>query len=107
MAAKRNYIFTNRKHPRKGIMSTVLGIICTCSLALTLYLSYLAKGTTIPRYGTTALLAFIMAIVGLALGLSSRNEPDRFKLFPRLGILLNGITLGVILVITYIAVYVV
>lgn len=105
MANKRTFIFTNRKHPQKGVMSTVLGIISATFLGLVIYGAYEAKGETIPRYGTCTLFVFILAMAGLVLGMISKNEPDRYKIFPWLGILLNGGALAVIVVITYIAVY--
>lgn len=86
-------------------MSTALGLICAVSLGLTIYMSYSQKGATNLRYGTITLFGFILAVAGLALGLISKNELDRYKFFPWLGILLNGGTLAVIIFITYIAVY--
>ena len=43
---KKNYIFTNKKHSDKAIMSTILGIISLVSLGIVTYLSY----SRLPRY---------------------------------------------------------
>ena len=37
---KKNYIFTNKKHSDKAIMSTILGVISLVSLGIVTYLSY-------------------------------------------------------------------
>ena len=36
---KKNYIFTNKKHSDKAIMSTILGMISLVSLGIVTYLS--------------------------------------------------------------------
>ena len=41
---KKNYIFTNKKHSDKAIMSTILGIISLVSLGIVTYLSYSRGG---------------------------------------------------------------
>ena len=37
MKKRRNYIFTNKKHSDKAIMSTILGIISTASLGIVIF----------------------------------------------------------------------
>lgn len=105
MSVKTPLIFTNKKHPQKGVMSFVLGLISAVSLGLAIYLSYMNRGGTMARYGTITLFCLILSLTGFALGVVSRNEPDRYRFFPRLGIAINGGALGLIIVITYIAVY--
>ena len=36
----RGYIFTNKKHPEKGIMSFILGILSLGTYIMAVYLSY-------------------------------------------------------------------
>lgn len=84
-------------------MSTVLGLISVISLGLMILFSYRAGGQTKDRYGTTLLIAVIMAAVGFALGWVSRRKPDRYRFFPRLGMFLNGLTLAGTAFITYMA----
>ena len=45
---KRKYIYTNKKHPTGAIMSVILGIISGVSMIAVVYLTYRAKGETIP-----------------------------------------------------------
>ncbi|MBO5094146.1 MAG: hypothetical protein J6C33_07300 [Lachnospiraceae bacterium] len=94
MAHKKNYIFTNKEHPQKGIMSTILGIISAASIALTLYFTFLNGGSAQPRYGAAALFAVLFAAAGLALGIMSKMEPDKYYLFSYLGIIINSLVLA-------------
>lgn len=99
--ARKNYIFTNKKHSPKSIMSTVLGVIATASLLLAAYLSYAIKGAENMRYGTACFLAMLFAFVGLTLGVLGRMEKDRFYFFSYVGILLNVTAIGLVSLILY------
>ena len=90
------YIFTARKHPEKGIMSTMLGVISVVSLGAAVYLTYQNGGSAAPQYGAVAVLIMIFAIVGLVLGVLSRMEKDNYHLFPHLGIGLNFFALAIL-----------
>uniref|UniRef100_UPI004055E803 DUF6142 family protein n=1 Tax=Acetatifactor sp. TaxID=1872090 RepID=UPI004055E803 len=90
--ARRNYIFTNKKHSQRAIMSTILGIISTVSLGIVVYLTYRNGEATI-GYGVTGLLATIFSIVGLILGVLTVRVKEYYRLFPWLGIILNLIAL--------------
>ncbi|MCM1112328.1 MAG: DUF6142 family protein [Muribaculum sp.] len=93
---RKNYIFTNRKHSERAVMSTVLGVISNASLGIVLYLTYLSGGNAPLSYGLTGLLAALFSLVGLVLGLFTVREKDTFKLFPVLGVLLNLTALGIL-----------
>ena len=66
---KKNYIFTNKKHSDKAIMSTILGIISLVSLGIVTYLSYSRGGVMHGGYGVTGVLATIYSLIGLILGI--------------------------------------
>ncbi len=83
------YMFTDNRHPEKGIMSTVLGVLSVTALSLSVYFSYVNGGQAIMRYAAAAFVAAIFSCIGLVLGIRSRFEKDIFKLFPNLGIALN------------------
>lgn len=100
---RKNYIFTNRKHSERAIMSTVLGVISNASLGIVLYLSYLSGGNVPLSYGLTGLLAALFSLVGLVMGLFTVRERDMFKLFPILGILLNLAALSILVFLVQIA----
>lgn len=99
--AKRDYIFTNKKHSPKSIISTILGIISVASLVLAAYLSYVEKGAENMRYGAACVLAMIFAFVGVVLGVLGRMEKDRFYFFSYVGIALNIVAIGLVSLILY------
>ncbi len=94
---RKNYIFTNRKHSPRAIMSTVLGLISNVSMGIVLYMAYLRGGNLPISYGMTGLLAALYFTVGLILGMLTLREKDMFKLFPVLGTLLNLVALGILI----------
>lgn len=104
MLQKRNYIFTNRKHSEKGIMSTVLGIISLGSLILAVYFTYQNHGEAMLRYGAVGLLSALFGLTGLVLGVLSQMEKDRYHLFSWLGIGLNMLVLSAVGFILYLGV---
>lgn len=99
--ARKNYIFTNKEHPKKAIMSTILGVLSVGSLVLAAYLSYTEKGAENMRYGSACFLALIFAFVGVILGVLSRMEKDKFYLFSYIGIALNLLAIGMVSLILY------
>ena len=105
MSQKKNYMFTNRRHSEKAIMSTVFGVLCTVSLVIVVVLSYSRGGDVPAGYGFTGLFAAILSLGGMLLGVLALREADRFKLFGWLGILLNGVSLGAVSGILYAASY--
>lgn len=106
MSQKRSYMFTNRKHSQKAVMSTVFGVLCTVSLVVVIVLSYSRNGDIPAGYGFTGVFATLLSLIGLILGALAVREKDRFKLFGWLGILLNGISLAMVSGILYVAAYV-
>ena len=90
MKKRRSYKFTDRKHPDAAIMAVILGIVSIVSLCIVVYKSYAAGG--VPGFGFTGLFALLFAVIGVILGVLTVNEKRNFKLFPVLGIVLNGIT---------------
>lgn len=99
--AGKHYIFTNKEHPKKAVMSTILGILSVGSLILAAYLSYLDKGAENMRYGSACFLALIFAFVGVVLGVLGRMEKDKFYLFCYIGIALNLVAVGMVSLILY------
>lgn len=86
-----NYIFTDKKNPRWGIMSTLLGLIAVVSVAAAVYFTYLEKGAAPMQYGMVILLSILYALTGIGLGIRALLEKDIFRFFPILGIVLNVI----------------
>lgn len=86
---KKNYIFTNKKHSDKAIMSTILGVISLVSIGIVTYLSYRGGGVMHGGYGVTGVLATIYSLIGLILGIVTIRDKDIYRIFPILGMIFN------------------
>ncbi|SFU34942.1 hypothetical protein SAMN02910342_00188 [Butyrivibrio sp. INlla21] len=86
---RERYMFTDNRHPEKGIMSAVLGVLSVITLSLAVLFSYKNGGQALVQYAAAAFVAAIFSCIGLVLGIMSRFEKDIFKLFPNIGIILN------------------
>lgn len=105
MSHKNSYIFTNKNHTAKGIMSTILGIISLATLIYMVVMSYRQEGAVPQQYGITALLLTIFSLVGVTVGVISRTERDKYYFFSYLGVLLNVLALGIVSIILYAGAY--
>lgn len=101
MKKKKGYLFTDKKNSNRAVMATILGIISLVSLAVVVFFSYRSGGEAKTGYGVTALLAGIYSLTGFVLGLVTIQDKNYFRLFPVLGILLNGAALAGIGLILY------
>lgn len=86
-------------------MATILGGISLVSLCIVIYLSYTEDGAVPAGYGVTGLLAALFSVIGLILGVVTVREKEYYRLFPRLGILLNLLVLAGVSLILYLGVY--
>lgn len=102
---KKNYMFTNKSHPQRGIMSTILGILSDGAIGLAVFSAFKAGGQASMRLASSVLMALIFSLVGLTLGILSRLERDRFYFFPNVGILLNSLAVIAVAFILYIGVF--
>ena len=105
MEQSKRYKFTNKKHPEKGIMSTILGIISLVSVWMAVYQTFLAKGEASTNMGVVGLMITCFSATGVVLGYISQKEVDKFMFFPYLGMVLNILALGCISVILYAGAY--
>lgn len=105
MGRKQNYIFTNKRHSNRAVMSTILGVISVLSLATVIYLTYVQAGEAPAGYGVTGLLVTIFSMIGLILGVVTVREKDRYKFFPCMGILWNTVALIGIGLVVYAGMY--
>ena len=67
MLRDKGFIFTNKKHTEKGIMSTILGVLAAITLGLAVYFSYSTGGNATSRDAAAALLAVVFMTIGLLL----------------------------------------
>ncbi len=99
------YMFTDNRHPEKGILSAVLGCISVTTYVVAVLLSYRNGGQALMQYAAAAFVAAIFSVVGLVLGIMSRFEKDIFKFFPNTGIVLNFISVVFIIFILVAGLY--
>jgi hypothetical protein len=97
----RKYIYTNKKHSQKAIMSVILGIISLGSVLLVVYLTSRAGGEAANGYGVTGLLATLFSFEGLILGILTVRENVYYRFLPILGTILNLLCLVCISMILY------
>ena len=90
---RERYVFTDKKHPEKGVMSAALGALSIFTIFYSIYLSFLGGGQAQTRYAVAVLFCLVYSVAGLILGIISRMERDIFLLFPNLGIALNILSL--------------
>lgn len=88
------YIFTDNKHPWRGIFSTLLGLFAFVLLTGAIDLAYQGGGRAGARSVAAFLLAVVFAIGGELFGILSRLEQDIYPLFPNLGIALNAVVIA-------------
>ena len=105
MEQSKRYKFTNKKHPEKGIMSAILGVISLVSVGVAVYQTFLARGQASTNMGVAGLMITVFSAIGLVLGYLAKKEHDKFMFFPYLGMVLNVMALGCISVILYAGAY--
>lgn len=101
MKKRKGYIFTNKRHSHRAVMSVALGAISLVSLGIVIFLAYRSGGEAAVKFGFTGLLALLFSFVGLFLGVLTFSDKTYYRLFPVLGILLNFAALGFISLILY------
>lgn len=102
---KANYKFTNKEHPKRGIVSTILGIISLVAIVTAVYLTFCNKGTAFSGYGAGIFLALLFSLTGLTCGILSRMERDMYYIFPTIGIVTNSLALSAISFMLYAGAY--
>ncbi len=86
------YMFTDNRHPEKGILSAALGCISVATYIVAVVFTYKNGGQALLQYAAAAFVAAIFSVVGLVLGIMSSFEKDIFRFFPNVGIILNALT---------------
>lgn len=91
----KGYKFTNKKHPAKGIMSAILGVIALLSVSLAIYMPYRNREQVSESFALACLLSMLLSVIGIILAVICRVRHDNYKLFPNTGLILNGIVLAI------------
>ena len=88
---RKSYKFSNKKHSKNGILSSVLALFAVIVLIAAIIISTIYKGNAGILTGTLAALGFLAAIVGFILSAASFREVDKLYRFSWIGIIANGI----------------
>lgn len=101
MKKRKGYIFTNKRHSERGIMSVLLAVISLVSLGIVVMKAYQTEGTAPAGSGATGLLALLYSVVGIVLGIVTTRDKGYYRFFPVLGTVLNGIVIGLVCLILH------
>ena len=102
MSSRRGrYIFTDNKHPARGIFSFFLGVLSVGTLVAAVLVTYYGGGVSDGRSATASLFAALFALIGLIVGLIARGEKDIYMLFPNLGIATSVLALLLVACLLY------
>ena len=74
-------------------MAVNLALIGIVTMVASVWLGYKNNGVVALQHGRAVFLTVLMAVVGLGLSIAARMQPDRYRLFPNLGIALNLLVL--------------
>ena len=102
---RERYIFTDKRHPEKGIFSAALGCIALIGLILAVKVTFDMGGSAGIGQALTVLLAFLISGTGFVFGVMACRQKDVFKLFPHLGILFNTLSLMICIAILCIGLF--
>ena len=78
--------FSDKKHPKHGIISVVLGVLLTLCIV-----SGHAKGRAGMEIGALGLATMVLSIIGFVLAVRCNKEEDIYHVTPAVGSVLNGI----------------
>lgn len=90
--------FKGRKQSTRGIIGFVFGIAALVAFLVMIILGGVYYVTVNLAFGITGIVAFALSIAGLVLGIKALNERDIFLQLPIAGVVLNGISLVIYLV---------
>ena len=88
------YSFAEEKHSKKGIVSTVFGVLSMIIFVVLAWLAYYLDGQGGIYLGSIGFSGIVLAVCGVVFGLTSFNEDNVRYLFSKIGSILNGIMLA-------------
>ena len=94
MALFEKYKFINKRHSLRSIMAVNLALIGIVTIAASVWLGYRNNGVVAPQHAVAVVLAQLMSLVGLGMAIAGRLDPERYRFFPNLGIVLNLLVLS-------------
>ncbi len=95
----KRYKFSDKSPTLGGTISTIMGVVALLTFVWGVFIAFRARGNAGAEVATYALVASVMSLVGLIIGLISFKEDDKFYLLSKIGSLLCGILLVVMIAI--------
>jgi lipopolysaccharide export LptBFGC system permease protein LptF len=88
---KGNYKFSDKTHPRLGIISVLFALAALIIMISVSYVSSRSKGNGNMYLGLFGLIAMVMSIFGLVSAIKSVNEKEILYTLPVIGLVVNGL----------------
>lgn len=98
---RRKIQFTDKKHPRQGIVSTVMAVASFAFMCALFVGSGRAKGNAGLSYGYLGILNMIFSAVGFVVAFRCFKQDEIYLTTPTTGAVVNGL-----IVITYLILYI-
>ncbi len=98
---KNRIVFTDKKHPFKGILSVVFGVASLIILFVLCLISARAKGNSGIGIGVVGIFVLILSVVGFVMAIRTYKEEDIYKVTPAIGSVLNGILTLVLMILFF------
>ena len=95
MAKRKMYTFSEKRHARQGITSTVLGGLSLLIFIVLVYISWWFYGEGGIYLGAAGVAGIVFAICGLVKGLMSFREKHMLYTFSKTGSILSSVALVV------------
>ena len=87
---RRQIRFTDKSHPKMGIVSLIIGVLSWAALIALCVISYSTKGHSGLIAGVCGILIFIAATLGFIFSVRCYKLEDIYMVTPAAGSLLNG-----------------
>lgn len=89
MRKYRSYKFTNKKHSKGGIRSSIAGVISLLCTTISVSRAYITKGEAGTYLALFGVIAIGCCIYGVVTGKQSFREEEVYHLFSGIGTVLN------------------
>lgn len=91
MAKRKMYTFSEKRHSKQGVTSTVLGSISLLLFLILAYAAYWMYGEGGPVIGALGFTGLVFAVCGLVKGLLSFREKHILHTFSKAGSMISSV----------------
>ena len=89
--------FSDRSHPKTGIVSAVMGAVALILLLVLCLISGADRGLSGGWIGVAGMWTMLLSVVGFVLAMKSYKMEDIYKITPMLGSIFNGVVVVVMM----------